>query len=196
MSRHSRIVRTTKETTIEVILELDGMGRVEVETGIGFFDHMLEQLGRHSGTDLQLRARGDLRVDQHHTVEDCGLTLGAALAEALGDKRGIKRFGHALVPHDEALAEVALDLSGRPFLRYQVPPKMPSAGEFPPHLAHEFWKGFSTASGTTLHVLLREGKDPHHCLEAIFKAVGRALGDAITLGERGSGEVPSTKGVL
>lgn len=196
MSRRSSLVRTTTETRIEIALDLDGTGSVEVETGIGFFDHMLEQLGRHSGVDLELRARGDLQVDQHHTVEDCGLALGKALSEALGEKKGIRRFGHALIPLDEALAEAALDLSGRPFLRYQVPPKMPSAGEFSPHLAHEFWKAFSTASGTTLHVMLREGKDPHHCLEAIFKAVGRALGEAVSLQGRGSDDVPSTKGVL
>jgi imidazoleglycerol-phosphate dehydratase len=196
VKRRSSVVRTTKETKIEVELDLDGKGSTEVHTGIGFFDHMLEQLGRHSGSDLRVRADGDLVVDMHHTVEDCGLAIGSALAEALGDKRGIRRFGHALVPLDEALAEVALDLSGRPYLRYQVPPAIPNAGEFPAQLAEEFMRAFATSSAMTLHVMLREGRDPHHCLEAIFKALGRALGDAASMTVSATDEIPSTKGVL
>lgn len=196
MKRHSSVVRTTKETKVEVELGLDGGGDSEARTGIGFFDHMLEQLGRHSGADLRVRAEGDLHVDMHHTVEDCGIAIGSALAQALGDKKGISRFGHSLIPLDESLAEVALDLSGRPFLRYQVPPGIPDPGGFPARLAEEFMRAFATSAGMTLHVVLREGKDPHHCLEAIFKALGRALGDAVSIRAGAPDEVPSTKGVL
>lgn len=196
MKRHSSNIRSTKETKVEVEIDLDGRGNAEARTGIGFFDHMLEQLGRHSGIDMSIRAQGDLEVDFHHTVEDCGIALGEALREALGDKRGIRRFGQALIPLDEALAEVALDVSGRPYLRYQVPPGIADCGEFPSGLAEEFCRALATSAGITLHVLLREGKDPHHCLEAIFKALGRSLGEACAIDRRSGGEVPSTKGVL
>ncbi len=196
MSRQSSVSRTTKETTIKVALDLDGRGLSEARTGIGFFDHMLEQLGRHSGFDLRIEATGDLHVDMHHTVEDCGIALGSALKEALGEKRGINRFGYALVPLDEALAEVALDLSGRPYLRYQVSPGIGDVGEFPSGLAEEFMRAFTTSAQITLHVLLREGRDPHHCLESIFKALGRALREAASIERKDVDEIPSTKGVL
>ncbi|HEY3942386.1 MAG TPA: imidazoleglycerol-phosphate dehydratase HisB [Acidimicrobiales bacterium] len=189
--------RTTKETVIDAELVLDGTGTTEVSTGLPFFDHMIEQLGRHGGFDLRLAARGDLAVDAHHTVEDVGIVLGSCLAEALGDKAGVRRFASLLLPLDEALVEVALDLSGRPFLVYEVDfaPDTPGLGSpaFVPQLAEEFWRAFATAAAITLHVRLREGKNTHHVLEASFKGVARALRDAVRV--EGVG-VPSTKGSL
>ncbi len=191
--------RRTKETSISMALAIDGRGDVEVATGLPFFDHMLSQLGRHGGFDLQLKADGDLAVDAHHTVEDVGIVLGEALREALGDKAGVRRFGSISVPLDEALIEVALDLSGRPFLVYEVDPG--AGGEayplgdppFDPQLAEEFWRAFCTSAAMTLHIRMRSGRNTHHILEASFKGVARALRDAVRV--EGTG-VPSTKGTL
>jgi imidazoleglycerol-phosphate dehydratase len=189
--------RKTKETEIAVTLGIDGTGQVEVSTGLPFFDHMIDQLGRHGGFDLSVHANGDLAVDAHHTVEDVGIVIGQCLAEALGDKSGIRRFASLLLPLDEALIEVALDLSGRPYLAYDVPfaPDTVGLGEppFDPQLAEEFWRAFATAGALTLHVNKREGKNTHHIVEASFKGVARALRDAVrTEGKR----IPSTKGSL
>jgi imidazoleglycerol-phosphate dehydratase len=189
--------RATKETSIEIVLDVDGSGSTDVETGLPFFDHMVSQLGRHGGFDLTVHARGDLEVDAHHTVEDVGITLGEVLAEALGDKSGVRRFGSVAVPLDEALIEVALDLSGRPFLVYDIdfPPETNPLGSppFDPQLAEEFWRAFATAAGITLHIRLRSGKNTHHIIEASFKGVARALRDAVRLE---GGGIPSTKGTL
>ncbi|MGH9089246.1 MAG: imidazoleglycerol-phosphate dehydratase HisB [Acidimicrobiales bacterium] len=189
--------RATKETSIEVAVAIDGAGTASVETGLPFFDHMLDQLGRHGGFDLRVRARGDLHVDAHHTVEDVGIVLGECFAEALGDKAGVRRFGSALVPLDEALLEVAVDLSGRPYLAFDVPfaPDTPGLGSppFDPQLAEEFWRAFVTAARVTLHVRRREGKNTHHVVEATFKAIARALRDAV---RREGSAIPSTKGTL
>jgi imidazoleglycerol-phosphate dehydratase len=189
--------RATKETSIEVVLDIDGSGATEVTTGLPFFDHMVSQLGRHGGFDLRVAAIGDLEVDAHHTVEDVGITLGEVVANALGDKAGIRRFGSVAVPLDEALVEVALDLSGRPFLVYDVafPPGARSLGTppFEPQLAEEFWRAFVTAAGMTLHLRLRSGKNTHHIIEASFKGVARALRDAVRVE---GGGIPSTKGSL
>jgi len=195
--RRAERSRGTKETRVEVVLAVDGAGESQATTGLPFFDHMVEQLGRHAGFDLTVSAEGDLSVDAHHTVEDVGIVLGGCLAEALGDKAGIRRFGWSLVPLDEALVEVALDLSGRPYLAYDVPfaPDTTPLGSppFDPQLAEEFWRAFATAAALTLHVRRREGKNTHHVLEASFKAVARALRDAVRL--EGT-SVPSTKGTL
>jgi imidazoleglycerol-phosphate dehydratase len=187
--------RTTKETDIAISLALDGSGEVEVSTGLPFFDHMLSQLGKHGGFDLSVRAKGDLEVDAHHTVEDIGITLGEALREALGDKTGIRRFGSVNLPLDEALVEVALDLSGRPFLVYEVDAGTEALGSpgLDPHMLEHFWQSFATASAMTLHVRMRSGKNPHHILEASFKGVARALRDAVRI--EGTA-IPSTKGTL
>jgi imidazoleglycerol-phosphate dehydratase len=196
LNRTATLSRTTGETDITVEVDLDGTGRVEVGTGLAFFDHMLSQLGRHSGLDLVVRATGDVEIDAHHTVEDVGITLGRAMAEAWGDKAGVRRFASIQVPLDEALVEVALDLSGRPFLHYDIdPPGVKILGDppFDPQLAEEFWRAFTTAAAVTLHIVLVRGKNTHHILEASFKAVARALRDAVRL--EGAG-VPSTKGTL
>jgi len=195
--RRAKVRRATKETTVEVELAVDGTGSVRATTGLPFFDHMLEQLGRHGGLDLSVTAEGDLVVDAHHTVEDVGIVVGQALAEALGDKAGVRRFASSLIPLDEALIEVALDLSGRPYLAYDVlfAPDTPGLGSppFDPQLAEEFWRAFSTSAAVTLHVVRREGRNTHHIVEATFKAVARALRDAVRV--EGVG-VPSTKGTL
>ena len=195
--RRASVRRSTKETTVDVELVVDGKGLVQVTTGLPFFDHMLEQLGRHGGLDLSVTAEGDLSVDAHHTVEDVGLVVGECLAEALGDKAGVRRFASTLIPLDEALIEVALDLSGRPYLAYDVPfaPDTPGLGSppFDPQLAEEFWRAFATTAAVTLHVVRRQGKNTHHVVEASFKAVARALRDAVRV--EGVG-VPSTKGTL
>jgi imidazoleglycerol-phosphate dehydratase len=196
MSRTATISRTTGETDIIVEVDLDGTGEVDVGTGLPFFDHMLSQLGRHGGLDLTVRASGDIEIDAHHTVEDVGITLGQAVAEAWGDKAGVRRFASIQVPLDEALVEVALDLSGRPYLHYDVdPPGVKILGDppFDPQLAEEFWRAFGAASAVTLHIVLLRGKNTHHIIEASFKAVARALRDAVRL--EGAG-VPSTKGTL
>ncbi|MHB8329906.1 MAG: imidazoleglycerol-phosphate dehydratase HisB [Acidimicrobiales bacterium] len=189
--------RGTKETTIALELAVDGDGSTTVDTGLPFFDHMLSQLGRHGGMGLMVAATGDLHVDAHHTVEDVGIVLGEALAEALGDKRGIRRFASIALPLDEALIEVALDLSGRPYLAYEVPLATDTAPlgtpGFEPQLAEEFWRAFVTAAAMTLHIRLVSGKNTHHVLEASFKGVARCLRDAVRVE---GGGVPSTKGTL
>ena len=185
--------RSTAETQIAVDLVVDGTGKIEIATGIPFFDHMLTQLAKHGGFDLTLTAKGDLDVDLHHTVEDVGITLGTALREALGDKAGVRRFANSLVPLDEALVQVALDLSGRPFLAYDVDPIAEWIGTFDPQLAEEFWKGFVDGARITLHMRSLSGRNGHHVIEASFKGVARALRDAVRV--EGTG-VPSTKGVL
>lgn len=185
--------RSTKETDISVRLDLDGSGKVDVSTGLPFFDHMITQLGRHGGFDLALTAKGDLEVDAHHTVEDTGIVLGAALAEALGDKAGVRRFASYLLPLDEALIQVALDLSGRPFLVYEVETSPERIGTFDPQLAEEFFRAFVTSAGITLHLKSLSGRNGHHVLEASFKGVARALRDAVRVE---GGGIPSTKEVL
>jgi imidazoleglycerol-phosphate dehydratase len=196
-SRHAERRRSTKETAVEVVLDVDGSGRAEVSTGLPFFDHMLSQLAAHGGFDVVVRAEGDLEVDAHHTVEDVGIVLGGCLAEALGDRAGVRRFASFLLPLDEALVEVALDLSGRPYLAYDVPfaPDTPGLGSppFDPQLAEEFWRAFVSAAGITLHVRRREGRNTHHVVEAVFKGVARSLRDAV---RREGDAVPSTKGTL
>ncbi len=193
MSRSSHQHRSTKETTIDLDLEVDGSGVASASTGIPFFDHMLEQLGKHGGLDLRIVATGDLDVDTHHTVEDVGIVLGTALKEALGDKAGVRRFASALVPLDEALVQVALDLSGRPFLVYDVDPVAEFIGTFDPQLAEEFWRAFAFGAGITLHLRSLSGRNGHHVIEASYKGVARALRDAVSI--EGTG-VPSTKGTL
>jgi len=195
--RQATATRSTKETQVTVTLCVDGTGQVAVSTGLPFFDHMLEQLGRHGGFDLAVDAKGDLAVDAHHTVEDVGIVVGQCMAEALGAKVGVRRFASALIPLDEALVEVAVDLSGRPFLAYDVPfaPDTPGLGSppFDPQLGEEFWRAFVTAAGITLHVRLRQGRNTHHILEAAFKGVARSLRDAVRVE---GGGIPSTKGSL
>ncbi|HYI60817.1 MAG TPA: imidazoleglycerol-phosphate dehydratase HisB [Acidimicrobiales bacterium] len=189
--------RTTKETEISVTLDVDGpQGQVAARTGLPFFDHMLDQVGRHGGFDLTVEATGDLHVDGHHTVEDVGILLGETFREALGDKAGVRRFASGLYPLDEALVEVALDLSGRPFVAYDVPfGEVLPLGDppFNPEMAEHFWHSFATSAGITLHVTRRAGRNTHHVLEATFKGVARCLRDAVRI--EGTG-VPSTKGLL
>jgi imidazoleglycerol-phosphate dehydratase len=192
-ARTSEQHRTTKETTVDLVLDVDGGGSASASTGIPFFDHMLEQLGKHGGFDLRIEAKGDLEVDTHHTVEDVGIVLGTALKEALGDKAGVRRFASSLVPLDEALVQVALDLSGRPFLVYEVDPVAEWIGTFDPQLTEEFWRAFSFGAGITLHIRSVSGKNGHHVIEASFKGVARALRDAVKI--EGT-SVPSTKGTL
>jgi imidazoleglycerol-phosphate dehydratase len=195
LSRNGRCERTTKETTITADLDLDGLGRTRIDTGLPFFDHMLELMFHHALVDIELEAKGDLQVDSHHTVEDTGLAVGAALVEALGDKKGITRFGSALVPMDECLAEAALDISGRPHLTYTVEVEQEPLGNFEPALAKEFFQAVTNEADITLHVELRQGNGVHHSLEAVFKAVGRALKQAVSLDPRVK-DVPSTKGSI
>jgi imidazoleglycerol-phosphate dehydratase len=193
MARTASKHRETKETTIDLVLDVDGVGTASASTGIPFFDHMLEQLGKHGGFDLTITAKGDLEIDLHHTVEDVGIVLGSALAEALGDKAGVRRFANSLVPLDEALVQVAVDLSGRPFLVYEVDPVSEWIGTFDPQLCEEFWRAFTLGAGITLHIRSLSGKNGHHVIEASFKGVARALRDAVRV--EGTG-VPSTKGTL
>jgi imidazoleglycerol-phosphate dehydratase len=195
MTRLATRSRVTKETSIEIRLDLDGTGETKVSTGLPFFDHMVDQLGRHGGFDLELDATGDLEVDAHHTVEDVGIALGECVREALGDKAGVRRFASLALPLDEALVEVALDLSGRAYLHYDVDAGAEPLGSppFDPQLAEEFWRAFVTSAAVTLHLDLRRGKNSHHILEASFKAVARALRDAVRVE---GGGVPSTKGTL
>jgi imidazoleglycerol-phosphate dehydratase len=191
--RRATVNRTTKETAVEVELVLDGSGNASAQTGVPFFDHMLEQLGKHAGFDLTVRTKGDLEVDAHHTVEDTGIAIGEAVLVALGDKAGIRRFGHAFVPLDEALLQVALDLSARPFVAHDVDAKAEMIGSFDTRLDVEFIRAFAQASGATIHVRMLAGENPHHIVEAEFKALARALGDAVRVT---GGGVPSTKGTL
>jgi imidazoleglycerol-phosphate dehydratase len=196
MSRSAEVARETKETTIRVRLDLDGSGTASVRTGIGFFDHMLEALARHSLCDLEVEASGDLHVDAHHTVEDVGIVLGQALAQALGERRGIRRYASATVPLDDALARVVVDVSGRPFLAYHAePPTWQKLGDYDVALTPEFFRALATHGGLTLHVDLLRGRNAHHVVEAVFKAAARALGEATRLDPRVTG-VPSTKGTL
>jgi imidazoleglycerol-phosphate dehydratase len=194
MPRSSKVSRTTKETDVSVGLTLDGQGMSEADTGLPFFDHMLEQLGKHAGWDLAVTSKGDLDVDGHHTVEDVGLALGQALAEALGDKAGIRRFASITVPLDEAAVEVALDLSGRNFVLHEVDVPAETIGTFDSRLVEDFVRAFAQAADLTVHVRLRSGRSPHHVVEAEFKALAKALGDACA--PTGRDGVPSTKGTL
>ena len=194
--RKSTISRDTAETQITVEINLDGTGAYDNQTGVGFFDHMLDQLARHSLMDMTVRAKGDLHIDDHHTVEDTGIALGQALAEALGDKRGIVRYGACLLPMDDALVRAALDLSARPFLVWNV--EMPTAkiGTFDTELVREFFQAFATHGGITLHVNQLHGINSHHIAEAAFKAGARALRDALETDPRKADAIPSTKGAL
>lgn len=194
-SRQATVVRDTRETQIQVDLCLDGSGQVELDTGVPFFDHMLDQVVRHGALDLKLKANGDLEIDDHHTVEDVGITLGQAFAKAVGDKKGILRYGHAYVPLDEALSRVVIDLSGRPGLFYRVEYPRARIGNFDVDLLREFFQGFVNHAQVTLHIDSLEGINAHHVAETIFKAFGRALRMACTADERMSG-IPSTKGAL
>jgi imidazoleglycerol-phosphate dehydratase len=191
--RHDHEHRVTKETDVEVDLLIDGSGEASASTGIPFFDHMLEQLGKHARFDLEIRAEGDLEVDLHHTVEDVGILLGEAVHEALGDKAGVRRFASVTVPLDEALVQVSLDLSGRPFLVYDVDPVVEWIGTFDVQLCEEFWRAFTVASSMTLHIRSLSGKNGHHVIEASFKGVAVSLRDAVRIE---GGGVPSTKGTL
>jgi imidazoleglycerol-phosphate dehydratase len=194
MPRSSKVSRTTKETDVSVALTLDGQGRSEADTGLPFFDHMLEQLGKHAGWDLSVTCKGDLDVDGHHTVEDVGLALGQALTEALGDRAGVRRFASITVPLDEAAVEVALDLSGRNFVLHEVDVPAETIGTFDSGLVEDFVRAFAQAADLTVHVRLRSGRSPHHVVEAEFKALAKALGDACA--PTGRDGVPSTKGTL
>ena len=195
-ARTATIVRTTAETDIRATLSLDGTGQVQVATGIGFLDHMLTALGRHALLDLTVEAKGDLHIDFHHTTEDVGIVLGQALRKALGDKRGIRRYGQSLLPMDEALVEAAIDISGRPFLAWSVPFARPKVGEMDTELFEEFFRAFAFNAGITLHVTLKAGTNAHHVAEACFKALARALRMAVETDPRAPDAVPSTKGVL
>ncbi|MDO9501266.1 imidazoleglycerol-phosphate dehydratase HisB [Falsiroseomonas sp.] len=196
MTRQATIARATSETNIRLTLDLDGRGSAEIATGVGFFDHMLTALARHGLLDLTVAAKGDLHIDDHHTVEDVGIVLGQALRQALGDKRGIRRYGQCLLPMDEALAEAAIDISGRPFLAWSVPFQRPKIGTFDTELVEEFFRAFAFNAGITLHVTLKAGSNAHHVAEACFKAVARALRMAVEMDPRTAGEIPSTKGSL
>ncbi len=194
--RTATVTRATAETHIRVEIDLDGTGIHDNRTGIGFFDHMLDQLARHALIDMKIRAKGDLHIDDHHTVEDTGIAIGQALAQAMGDKPGIRRYGECLLPMDDALVRCALDLSGRPFLVWNVPLPSASIGTFDTELVREFFQAFSTHGGITLHVDMLHGLNSHHIAEAAFKAVARALRDAVETDPRAAGQIPSTKGAL
>ncbi|HUL50912.1 MAG TPA: imidazoleglycerol-phosphate dehydratase HisB [Gemmatimonadales bacterium] len=198
MSRCGEAHRKTKETDVRVRIDLDGSGRSTVQTGIGFFDHMLQALAWHAYYDLDITASGDLHVDGHHTVEDVGIVLGQALSQALGDRSGIRRYGQATVPLDDALARVVVDVSGRPFVAFHAdPPTWQKLGEYDVALTPEFFRALATHGGLTLHVDLLRGQNAHHVVEAVFKATARALGDATSLDPRAGGRgAPSTKGTL
>ena len=195
VTRQARVERETKESRVLVELNLDGQGSTDVETGVPFFDHMLSQLGRHSGIDLFVRTKGDLHVDAHHTVEDTSLAVGTALKDALGDRVGLRRYGDALVPLDECLVQAAIDLSGRPYLVHTEPDLVELIGSYDTTLTRHIWESIVATSHTTLHVRVLAGRNAHHVVEAQFKAVARALRDAIAIDPRVIG-VPSTKGTL
>jgi len=194
--RTATITRTTAETDISVEINLDGTGTYDNQTGVGFFDHMLDQLARHALIDMKVRCAGDLHIDDHHSVEDVGIALGQALTAAMGDKRGIVRYGACLLPMDDALVRAALDLSGRPFLVWNVDLPTPKIGTFDTELVREFFQAFSTHGGITLHVDMLHGLNSHHIAEAAFKSVARALRDALETDPRKAGDIPSTKGTL
>jgi len=194
--RTAEVVRNTTETQIRVVVDLDGSGKSQLATGIGFFDHMLDQIARHGAMDLRIEAKGDLHIDGHHTVEDVGITLGQAVAKAVGDRKGIRRYGHAYVPLDEALSRVVIDFSGRPGLEWNVPFTRALIGEFDVDLVHEFFQGFANHALVTLHVDNLRGDNSHHQCETVFKAFARALRFALELDPRAAGLVPSTKGTL
>lgn len=196
VDRTAEVVRNTAETQIRVAVNLDGSGRGELETGLPFFEHMLDQVARHGMIDLSIHAQGDLEIDAHHTVEDCGITLGQALAQALGDKKGIRRYGHAYVPLDEALSRVVVDFSGRPGLEYAVSYPRARIGEFDVDLLYEFFQAFCNHAQVTLHVDNLRGRNAHHVAETIFKAFGRALRMALERDPRMADQIPSTKGTL
>lgn len=194
--RQATLHRVTSETDIAVTLDLDGSGQADIDTGIGFFDHMLTALAKHGLLDLTVKVRGDLHIDGHHTVEDTGIAIGQALKQAVGDKRGVRRFGHALVPLDEALCEAVVDLSGRPFLAFDATFNRDRIGELDTELVEEFFRAFAMASMITLHLTEKAGKNCHHIAEAAFKALARALRMAVEMDPRAQGAIPSTKGVL
>jgi imidazoleglycerol-phosphate dehydratase len=194
--RQAEVQRNTAETQIAVRVNLDGTGRANLSTGIGFFDHMLDQIARHGLIDLDVQAKGDLHIDGHHTVEDVGITIGQAVAKAIGDKKGIRRYGHAYVPLDEALSRVVIDFSGRPGLVMNVPFKSGMIGNFDTQLAHEFFQGFVNHAFVTLHIDNLRGENAHHQCETVFKAFARALRSAVELDPRSAGTIPSTKGSL
>lgn len=196
MPRVAEVKRDTAETQIVLRLNLDGSGQADIQTGVGFFDHMLEQIARHALLDLTLHAEGDLQVDAHHTVEDCGIALGQALALALGDKRGLCRYGHAYTPLDEALSRAVVDLSGRPGLQFNVVFDKEKIGTFDTELGEEFFRALVNHARITLHIDTLRGRNAHHIMESIFKAFARALRMAISLDERAADLMPSTKGVL
>jgi len=195
MARTASLARKTAETDIQLSLNLDGSGKVDVNTGVGFFDHMLTHIGKHGMFDLSVTCKGDTHIDAHHTVEDVGICFGKALVQALGDKAGIRRFGDCALPMDETLALAAVDLSGRPFLVWRADVPLETLGTFSSQLAEEFWRAVSSAGLLTLHVVLQHGRNTHHIVEAIFKACARALRAAVEMDPRASG-IPSTKGVL
>jgi len=195
VTRTALVERTTKESDVRVELDLDGTGQAESDTGVPFFDHMVAQLGKHAGFDLSVRTRGDLEVDAHHTVEDTSIALGTALRQALGDKAGLRRFGDALVPLDECLVQAAVDLSGRPYLVHEEPELVELIGSYDTTLTKHIWESMVAAAGIALHVRVLSGRNAHHVVEAQFKAVARALRDAVALDPRVAG-VPSTKGTL
>ena len=194
--RKAEVTRNTRETQITVKLNIDGTGQSKLDTGIGFFDHMLDQISRHGMIDLEVVAKGDLHIDGHHTVEDVGINIGQALAQAVGDKAGIRRYGHAYVPLDEALSRVVVDFSGRPGIEMHVPFKSGAIGSFDTQLAFEFFQGFVNHAFVTLHIDNLRGENSHHQAETVFKAFGRAIRMAIELDPRSAGVIPSTKGVL
>ncbi|MES2741293.1 MAG: imidazoleglycerol-phosphate dehydratase HisB [Pseudomonadota bacterium] len=196
MNRTAEITRSTNETQIRVAINLDGTGVQKLNTGVPFLDHMLDQIARHGLIDLDIEAHGDLHIDAHHTVEDVGITLGMAVAKAIGDKKGIRRYGHAYVPLDEALSRVVLDFSGRPGLEYHVPFTRSMIGGFDVDLAHEFFQGFVNHALVSLHIDNLRGVNAHHQCETVFKAFGRALRMAAELDARAAGTIPSTKGSL
>ena len=194
--RIAEVSRDTKETQIQVRVNLDGTGESDLSTGIGFFDHMLDQIARHGLIDLEIDAKGDLHIDGHHTVEDVGITLGQAVAQAMGDKKGLRRYGHAYVPLDEALSRAVVDLSGRPGLTYEIPYTRGRVGDFDVDLLREFFQGLVNHAAITVHLDNLRGVNAHHQAETIFKAFGRALRMAVALDPRMSGQIPSTKGSL
>jgi imidazoleglycerol-phosphate dehydratase len=196
VERKAEVSRHTAETQIRVALNLDGTGVAQLSTGIGFFDHMLDQIARHGLIDLTIEAKGDLHIDGHHTVEDVGITLGQAMAKAVGDKRGLRRYGHAYVPLDEALSRVVVDFSGRPGLEMHVPFKSGMIGALDTQLVYEFFQGFVNHAGVTLHIDNLRGDNAHHQCETVFKAFARALRLAVEIDPRAAGVIPSTKGSL